>query len=296
MRKTMKLVTTLALALILGLGVFSPTIAYSNEIGVTINGAVVVFDGQGPAIVDGRTLVPVRGVFEALGFEVSWDGDRQVATLTSVDYIIDIFVGYLFFRLSDARAPLESDGQTWELDVPAQIINGRTLLPIRAVLEAVGYYVDWDGTRRTVLVASEPIETGDLEGYNPIANWRFWFTLPFSAWQSTFTLVNEGDAMGTSWFYVTELGVLFSFGYGYESHENSPGTFIAPVVLFLGTPSTSVAELRDMFANDEFELLFDDYFEEWAIHIFTSDYSFRFRLADENDTNITSVWISRNYN
>jgi len=300
MIKTMKLpVTTLALTLILSLGVFSSAIAYANEISVTINGANVVFDGQGPAIVDGRTLVPVRGVFEELGFEVSWDGDRQVAALTRDDYIVDIFVGYLFFRLSDAGAPPESDGQTWELDVAAQIINGRTLLPIRAVLEAVGYYVDWDGEAHTVLIVSEPfvpIETGDLEGYNPIANWREWHNIPFSAWQSTFTLVNEGDAMGSAWFYVTELGVSFNFGYGYESHENSPGTFIAPVVLFLGIPSTSVAELRGMFANDEFELLFDDYFEEWAIHIFTSDYTFRFRLTDENDTNITSVWISRNYN
>jgi len=296
MRKIMKLsVTTLLLALILGLGIFSPTIAYADEVGVTINGTAVMFEGQGPTIVDGRTLVPVRGVFEQLGFDVSWDGDRQMVTLTSDDYIVDIFVGYSFFRLSDARASLESDGQTWELDVPAQIINGRTLLPIRAVLEAVGYYVGWHADARAVIVSSEPIELGDLEFYNPIAHWYNWHDIPFSGWQSTFTLVNQGDALGSAWFYVDELGVYFSFGYGYESPENSPGTFIAPVVLFLGVPSTSVAELREMFADDEFELIFDDYFEEWAIHVVTSDYAFRFRLIDENDTNITGVWISRNY-
>ncbi|MCL2377909.1 MAG: copper amine oxidase N-terminal domain-containing protein [Defluviitaleaceae bacterium] len=291
MRKTMKLsVTTLALALVLGLCVFSPTTTYAADIGVTINGTAVVFDGQGPTIVDGRTLVPVRGVFEVLGFEVGWLPGPRTATLNRQGFAVRITVGAEFFTVNDTP---------FSLEVPAQIINGRTLLPIRAVLEAVGYYVDWDSTSRTVLVASEPFEpteAEDLEGYNPIADWRMWHDIPFSAWQSTFTLSYEGDALGISWFYVTELSVAFSFDYGYTSPENSPGIFISPIVLFLGAPSTSVAELRDMFANDEFELVFDDYFDEWIILVFTPDYAFRFRLANENDTNITSVWISRNYN
>ena len=42
----------------------------ADEINVTINGQVVVFPDQRPAIVDGRTLVPVAGVFQALGFDV----------------------------------------------------------------------------------------------------------------------------------------------------------------------------------------------------------------------------------
>ena len=47
--------------------------AYAADgISVTINGEQVVFENQQPVIVDGRTLVPVRGVFEALGFEVDW--------------------------------------------------------------------------------------------------------------------------------------------------------------------------------------------------------------------------------
>ena len=299
MRKIMKLsVATLVLVFILGLGLFSPTIAYADEIGVTINGTTVVFDGQGPTIVDGRTLVPVRGVFEQLGFEVNWDQGRQVATLTSDDYIVEIFVGRLFFRLYEVGAPLESDGQTWQLDVPAQIINGRTMLPIRTVLEAVGYHVGWHADAWTVIVASEPIEpieTGDLEGYNPIAHWYNWLDIPFSAWQSMFTLVNEGNAMGVDWFYVTGFNTSFGFD-AYTSHENSPVIFITSIQMFLGTPSTSVAELREIFADYELELVFGDYFEEWVVLIFTSEHVFRFNLANENDTNITSVWISRNYN
>jgi len=299
MRKIMKLsAAMLVLVFILGLGVFSPAIVHADEIGVTINGTAVVFDGQGPTIMDGRTLVPVRGVFEQLGFEVSWDQDRQAATLTSDDYIVEIFVGRLFFRLYEVGAPLESDGQTWQLDVPAQIINGRTMLPIRTVLEAVGYYVDWDNGSRTVLVASEPfepVETGDLEGYNPIAHWYNWLDIPFSAWQSMFTLVNEGNAMGVDWFYVTGFNTSFGFD-AYTSHENSPVIFITSIQMFLGTPSTSVAELREIFADDELELIFDDYFEVWIVLISTPEHVFRFNLANENDTNITNVWITRNYN
>lgn len=51
-----------------------PTAVYAadSNIRVTVDGQLVAFEGQYPAIVDGRTLVPVRGVFEQLGFTVDW--------------------------------------------------------------------------------------------------------------------------------------------------------------------------------------------------------------------------------
>ena len=119
--------------------------ADEDAIGVTISGHAVVFEDQAPVVVDGRTLVPVRGVFESLGFDVDWDEYIQTAILTSNDFEVLI--------------PIDSDifttnGEAFSLDVPAQIIGGRTMLPIRAVLESVGYQVYWDEDTRTVLVVS----------------------------------------------------------------------------------------------------------------------------------------------
>ena len=147
--KKLKRFTAVFIAFALVFGVFAPFTAIADEITVSIDGEIVEFEGQGPAIVDGRTLVPVRGVFEALGFDVEWFQEPGTATLDRDDLAVRITVGVSFFLLNDAQHPLE---------VPAQIIEGRTMLPIRAVLESVGYYVGWDAATRTVLVSTNPIE------------------------------------------------------------------------------------------------------------------------------------------
>ena len=75
----------LSLALACGMAIATvPTItAYANNaINVSINNQQVNFSGQTPVIVDGRTLVPVRDVFEAMGFVVEWDLVFSIATLT----------------------------------------------------------------------------------------------------------------------------------------------------------------------------------------------------------------------
>ena len=133
-----------ALTLLLILA-FQSTAFANNTIRVTIDGVPVVFQGQGPAIVNGRTLVPVRGVFEAIGFNVAWNDTTRTATLTNNEHVIIITIGSASFAIN---------GTSRALDVPAQIVGGRTMLPIRAVLESVGFDLGWDEASRTVLVSS----------------------------------------------------------------------------------------------------------------------------------------------
>ena len=149
--KTRKTVIAMALAAVFALTFMPLAAVYASDIRVTIDGQAVTFADQTPVIRDNRTLVPVRGVFEAVGFEVEWDYTIQQVTLTSDDYVVIITVG---------SATFTTNGEHFTLDVPAQIIGNRTMLPIRAVLESVGYYVDWDGATRTVLVTSEPPPAG----------------------------------------------------------------------------------------------------------------------------------------
>ena len=139
-----KCIFTFSLAL---LAVLAPMAVNASEnISVTIGGQAVVFPDQPPAIVDGRTMVPVAGVFQALGFNVQWDGDTRQATLTRPGETVVITIGSNMFT---------TNGIYHNLDVPAQIIGGRTMLPIAAVLRSVGYDVDWDGVTSTVAVSRE---------------------------------------------------------------------------------------------------------------------------------------------
>lgn len=153
MKKLCNAVRKMAAAVVVAalvLGVMPLAVQADSAIRVTIDGAEVTFEGQGPVIVDGRTLVPVRGVFEQLGFEPIWDGEARTATLTREDYVIVITID---------SAAFTTNGETYTLDVPAQIMNDSTMLPLRAVLESVGYELEWDDDTRTVLITSAAEQT-----------------------------------------------------------------------------------------------------------------------------------------
>lgn len=96
-----------------------------------------------PQIIDGRTMVPVRIVSEALGAEVSWDGETKTVIASKGVTVVRIPINSMTAR---------SYGEDIPLDVPAQIIDGRTLVPLRFISEAFGATVDWDSETRTVSI------------------------------------------------------------------------------------------------------------------------------------------------
>lgn len=121
----------------------------NTNISVFLNGNEIIFD-QPPVIQNGRTLVPLRAIFEALGATVDWDGNTRTVTATKGDTIVKITIG-------DNK--LYKNGKVIELDVPAQIINDRTLVPVRAVSEAFDCKVDWDGETKTVIITTNEFKT-----------------------------------------------------------------------------------------------------------------------------------------
>ena len=143
----------LVLTLALGSMLAQPIIAQaSSPITVTVDGRQVAFPDQEPIIVDSRVLVPVRGVFEEMGFEVDWDEEARAAVLTSDDFLVIIPQGEASFTVN---------GVTHTPDVPQRIVNNRFLLPLRAVAEAVGGEADWDGAASVAMIftngsAAEP--------------------------------------------------------------------------------------------------------------------------------------------
>ncbi len=126
------------------------TPAYAaSDIGVTIDGEPVVFQNDyGEPFIDAnsRTLVPLRGVMEAFGAMVTWDGDTSTATVEKDRVMVQVPVG---------QAMIFVNGVSVTNDTSAVIRDGRTYLPIRAVLEAFGAGVSWDDNSRTVAVRSD---------------------------------------------------------------------------------------------------------------------------------------------
>ena len=104
---------------------------------------------QSPVIVDGRTLAPMREVFQAMNMAVSWDDNTKTAKAAGGRTTLTITIGENKLYKSSSR-----DGDSvFDLEVPAMIINNKTMIPVRAIAESVGATVDWDGDTNTVTIS-----------------------------------------------------------------------------------------------------------------------------------------------
>ncbi|MDW7672855.1 MAG: BMP family ABC transporter substrate-binding protein [Bacillota bacterium] len=118
-----------------------------QQIQVTVDGRTLQFDVP-PAILDGRTLVPLKGIFEALGATVQWNAETRTVTGRKGSDLIVLPI--------DSRYPTVN-GSVVELNVPATILNGRTLVPARFIAESLGAEVGWNPETRTVIITSAEV-------------------------------------------------------------------------------------------------------------------------------------------
>lgn len=116
----------------------------SNEIKVIVNGNYITFD-QKPVIENDHTLVPMRAIFEALGADVQWNNDTRSVIAESTD-------GTRITLIIDSDNMLINNTDIVKLDVPAKIIGSRTMVPLRAVSEALNCTVEWDAVSKTVTI------------------------------------------------------------------------------------------------------------------------------------------------
>ena len=126
----------------------------ANEIKVMLDGKLLSFDVP-PQIINGRTLVPLRVIFEALGASVSWDEASQSVGAVKGDTRVSLRIGSNL---------LVRNGSSVTMDVPPQLIDNRTMVPARAVAESFGAQVDWDSATQTVII------TSSAAAYPPPAN------------------------------------------------------------------------------------------------------------------------------
>ncbi len=121
-----------------------PVDATSNEINILLNGKAVPFPADsGYPYVDenNRTMVPLRVTMEFAGFAVGYDPDAHTAIVITEHNRIEVPIG---------TNKIYTNNQLTENDTNAVVKNGRTYLPIRAILEKAGYTVEWAGDIKTV--------------------------------------------------------------------------------------------------------------------------------------------------
>ncbi len=136
-------ICTILLILTLTLSGGGP-VAAQGTVRVFVDGDQVVFD-QPPVVVGGRVLVPLRGIFEKMGATVVWVASTRTVRAQRGTTSVELQIG--------SRNALVN-GQTVTLDVPAQIVGGRTLVPLRFISESLGATVDYNAATRTVQITT----------------------------------------------------------------------------------------------------------------------------------------------
>lgn len=148
-----RLAVLLCLAMIMTMAAV-PVFAAEPAVNVVIDSQNVVFTDAAPFIEDGRTLVPLRAIFEKMGATVSWDDATKTASAVKGTTKVVIAIGSVDPTI---------DGQVKKIDVAAKIVDGRTFAPMRFVCEAFGGTVSWDAATSTasVVSASAPAEPAE---------------------------------------------------------------------------------------------------------------------------------------
>lgn len=146
--KAIKKAICLSLAIVIILST-SMVLAMEAPIKIYIDGGLVASD-QAPIIKNSRVLVPLRVIAENLGASVAYEADEKRVNIKKGDISMTLVIGDDTIWYSD----MEKSGPI-AIDAPAEIQNGRTMVPLRAVAELFDMNVKWDGKTRAVYIGSK---------------------------------------------------------------------------------------------------------------------------------------------
>lgn len=136
------------------IGALMASVCYGSEnISITVDGEALETDTPAQ-IIEGRTMVPLRAIFEALGANVEWDGSSKSIRAQKDDVSINMQIDNKTFKVGSEEK---------EIDVPPLIIEGRTMVPARAVAESLNCEVEWDSVNKSVIITTkEDVTTREI--------------------------------------------------------------------------------------------------------------------------------------
>ena len=114
----------------------------TGNVYICFNNCILGFETP-PTIENDRTLVPMRFLFEQMGAEVDWNAETKTATATLDNTAVT-------FAIDNTNANI--NGQSVTMDVPARLINGKTMVPLRFLSEELGFTVTWNEETRTAVI------------------------------------------------------------------------------------------------------------------------------------------------
>lgn len=164
---------SMSLAAVLAASSAASVFAVNDTPTVFVDDSKIFFDDQAPVILgEGTTLVPARGVFESMGAKVEWAEDTRTVSVTSKDgnTIIKLVIDDPTMKVYDMSGLFGAlmSGQDFKapetpvtLEVAPQIINDRTMIPLRAVSEAMDATVEWDGDNYTIDISTGNAPSAD---------------------------------------------------------------------------------------------------------------------------------------
>lgn len=124
------------------------TLKTSDDVDIIPVENVIIVNGDAkfdtpPVIKEGRTLIPVRAISEGMGAEVEWNEEEKIVTITKGDKVI-------VFKLAENKVFV--DEAEIVIDVPAKVMNNRTMVPLRFIAEQLGLNVEYDEETQTIVI------------------------------------------------------------------------------------------------------------------------------------------------
>lgn len=133
-----------------------------KSVSVFVKGKDVKFDVP-PVIKGGRTLIPVRAVTNALGAQVDWDNETKTITVTKAVYSSVYGASTTVIEINLDSDIVLVNGEEVKIDVPAQLVNNRTMVPIRFIAQVLNQSVEWDPELESVIIENEEDDEADVE-------------------------------------------------------------------------------------------------------------------------------------
>jgi len=177
--------------------------AYSaKKVTILVDEKELVPTDMPAVIVDGRTMLPMRLIAQELGCDVLWNEDTKQAFVISDDYTIAFTI--------DSKNGIKN-GTGFEMDVPAMVINDRTMLPVRALANALDLAIIWDDPTRTVSISQKKEEPKEIEtpSYSGDVIQMASVSMPSSKTaEQVFTIQASGAILDYEQIYVDETKVV----------------------------------------------------------------------------------------
>lgn len=149
-----------------------PTAAKDYKLVLTIDRATALSSDTmknldaSPFIKEGRTLVPFRFIGEELGAEIDWIPESRTVTYQRGDgenaVMIEMVIGQSMATVNGQRVPIDRNPT-----VAPEIVNGRTVVPVRFISEALGFDVGWNQDTQEVTISASGdmfLKFGSIEG------------------------------------------------------------------------------------------------------------------------------------